>query len=94
MIIPITNHQEMIGKDFSKDFSHHFNNVFQLLEKIEKWWFANFILPIEPSLEGRDIDPTQVIPEVTNTTTNKTMSNIPNSFSFSTKWKNLGWVIK
>lgn len=39
-----------------------FQNLIQLLSKIEKWWFVNFELAINPDIAEKDVNLDEVIP--------------------------------
>jgi hypothetical protein len=44
------------------NFMERFNDIQGLLNKVEKWWIANFELPANPDFEGKNIDEKDIIP--------------------------------
>ena len=55
----------IIGENILPELSQHFEDVFKLLEKIEKWWLVNYEIPANPALEGQDIDIDNAVPGIT-----------------------------
>lgn len=55
---------KMLGQGLPFDFSERFNELVELLDKVEKWWIINMEIPLNPNLIGkeRELDFDCIIP--------------------------------